>query len=617
MKHKPMELVSIMLGAAERRHLIWLMVAFGVIGLLETAGVASIAPFMAVLVDPERAREGRVLGWIYRALRPDSDREFVMMVGAFVMLFIVASNLLTAGVMWLASRFVYGQQHRIAQRLLAGYLNQSYAESLGRNTADLIKSLFLTNNQVVAGILMPAVQALGRVVVAIMIVCLLAILDPVLSFSMGAAVAGAYVLIYTRARGYLLRVGQVLADADRVRSKVASEALNGLREVRLYGAENYYQARFGSPSAQYAKAQTAGEMIASLPRNALEIVAFGSLLGVTVYLFGKYGNSAHEALPVVALYGFAAYRLMGAVQVVFNGIARMRFNWPALEILAAEFRQAEIEIPAADGEEEALPMETSIEVTGLRFAYAAGRPVLNDVTATISAGATVGIVGPSGSGKTTFVDILLGFLQAQGGSVMIDGVELSPKNARRWQKGIGYVSQSSYLLDGTVAENIAFGVPPESIDMDAVRRAARQAHIDSFIDQLDKGYNTLVGERGVRLSGGQRQRIAISRALYRDPPIVVLDEATNALDTVTEAQVAEAIQNLRGRKTLITIAHRLMTIRACDTILVFKEGRIVGRGSYEELLEGCETFRELAREARRNGDLQPFVPAADRQAATP
>jgi len=611
------ELLSTLLGATERRHLLWLVVAFGLIGLFETAGVASIAPFMAVLVDPEKAREGRVLGVIYRFLDPSSDRQFVLAVGACVMLFILVSNMLTAVVTWLASRFVFGQQHRIAQRLLAYYLHLPYTEFLRRNTSDLVKTLFLTNNQVVAGILMPAVQAFGRLIVAVMIVVLLAIFDPALSLSMGAAVAGAYVLIYTRARRFLLRLGRSLADADLERSKIAGEALNGLREVRMYGAEDVYRRRFAQPSGLYARAQTAGEMIATLPRNALEVIAFACLLGVTSYVFDKYGNNANEALPVVALYGFAAYRLMGAVQVVFNGLARVRFNWPALEILADEMRRTLSETSDAATTARPLPMEIAVEVSGLSFSYVPGQPVLDGLSVTIPAGYAVGIVGLSGSGKSTFMDVLLGFLDAERGSIRIDGVELGPTNARNWRASIGYVAQTAYLLDGTIAENIAFGVSPEAIDIEAVRRAARRARIDQFVAGLEKGYSTVVGERGVRLSGGQRQRIAIARALYRDPPIVVLDEATNALDNVTEAQVTEAVHDLRGRKTLVMIAHRLMTIRECDFILVFSGGRIVGRGSYDELLAGCEAFRELARQAERPAGEQADDADASRLVATP
>jgi len=288
-----------------------------------------------------------------------------------------------------------------------------------------------------------------------------------------------------------------------------------------------------------------------------------------------------------------------------------------VEILADEMRRTLSEATDAAAMAPALPMQKSIEVSGLRFAHLPGPPVLDGVSVTIPAGCAVGIVGPSGSGKSTFVDVLLGFLQAEQGSIRIDGVELSADNARSWRASIGYVAQTSYLLDGTVAENIAFGVPADEIDMEAVRRAARRAQIDDFVAGLENGYDTMVGERGARLSGGQRQRIAIARALYRDPPIIVLDEATNALDNVTEAQVAEAVHDLRGRKTLVMIAHRLMTIRECDFILVFSGGRIVDRGSYDELLAGCEAFRELARQAERTGGESAAAADAGRLVATP
>lgn len=590
-------LAKSLLSASERRKVLWLGLGYVLVGLLETVGVASIGPFMAVLVDPQAARGGRLLGLIHSMLEPSSDREFVIIVGVVVTMFIAASNVFTALMSWITSRFLFSQQHRIAERLLSSYMHLPYVDILRCNTSELIKTMFLTNNQVVAGLILPATQAFGRLVVALMIVGLLTFLDPVLSLSMGAAVGGGYLLIYMRSRHNLLRVGEIQVEADRERLKIASEALNGLREVRMYGAESIYEKRFSTPSIQFAKAQTVGEMIATLPRNALEIIAFTCLLGVTIYLFGKYGNNATQALPIVALYGFAAYRLMGAVQVVFNGVARVRFNLPSLVVLARELRESSAaKLPVAQHGSH-LALKDAIEVDSLSMGYVAGKPVLKGVNIVIPAGLTVGIVGPSGAGKSTFVDLLLGFLEPECGTILIDGVPLTRHNAFMWRAGIGYVAQSVFLLDGSVAENIAFGVPKESIDMKAVRRAARLAQLDDFVSGLDHGYDTLVGERGARLSGGQRQRIAIARALYRDPAIVILDEATNALDNVTEAQVSRAVHDLRGNRTVIIIAHRLATIRECDMILVFNDGLLVGQGSYYDLLAKCDTFRELAQQA--------------------
>lgn len=593
-------MVRILLEATERRHMVKLALAFVVVGIVETAGVASIGPFMAVLVDPQGARDGKVLGVLYRMIEPSSNQEFVIAVGVFVLAFILVANALSALVLWQSSRFVFGQQHRIAQRLLDHYLRQPYAAFLQRNTSDLVKSLFLTNNQVVAGMLMPAVQSFGRAVVVVLVVVLLAVLDPVLSLSVGVAVGGAYVLIYTNARKYLSKIGRVLTEADKERAKIAGEALNGLREVRMYGAEERYKSRFALPSERYAKAQTASEMVATLPRNALEVVAFGFLLGVTIYLFEKHGNEVRQALPMVALYGFAAYRLMGAVQIVFNGLARIRFNSAALDILVDEFRRSAITLPAA-AEGDTLHMRERIEARRVEFGYDTDKRVLNGVSLTIAAGTTVGIVGPSGSGKSTFVDLLLGFLEPDDGEIVVDGTPISATNAHRWRANIGYVSQQTFLLDGTIAENIAFGLAADQIDMEAVREAARCAHIHEFVEELGEGYQTVVGERGARLSGGQRQRIAIARALYRTPPVIVLDEATNALDNVTEARVSEAVHELRGSKTVIMIAHRLKTIRECDRILVFSEGGIVGDGTYSELMASCEAFRLLTRAAESTG----------------
>jgi ATP-binding cassette subfamily C protein len=307
------------------------------------------------------------------------------------------------------------------------------------------------------------------------------------------------------------------------------------------------------------------------------------------------------------VYAFAGYRLLPALQVIFQGATHIRYSTAALEEVHQMVRLVDARIADPDAFAdvdalEALPFRDRIRFEDVGFAYATSGPVLQDVDLEIPSRASVAFVGPTGAGKTTLIDLLLGLLTPTSGRITVDGTELDAATRPRWQARLGYVPQAIYLTDDTVARNIALGLPDERIDPAAVRRAARLAQVDAFVEQeLPRGYETVVGERGIRLSGGQRQRIGIARALYHDPDVLVFDEATSALDGTTEDAVYGAIRDLVGEKTVVTIAHRLATVREADRIFLLDRGRLAAAGTYPELLRESALFRAMARE----GDARP------------
>jgi ABC-type multidrug transport system fused ATPase/permease subunit len=377
--------------------------------------------------------------------------------------------------------------------------------------------------------------------------------------------------------------------ANKDRFQKANEALGGVKEIKLLGREKVFLDDYAKVSRFFAIRMALGEALSNSPRYILDMFAFGAILGIMMWLFVQ---DASQVIPVVGIYAFAGYRLMPALQNIYRAITKARFHTAVLETVKRDLENAPADFPE---HVKRLTLKDKLELRGISFKYpTASSSLLNGLSLDIKANTSVAFVGSTGSGKTTLVDIILGLLDPDKGTLEVDGMLLSEDKLRNWQANLGYVPQTIFLSDGTIAQNIAFGIPEDEIDREAVRKAAHIANLHEFVMSLPDGYNTIVGERGVRLSGGQRQRIGIARALYHDPGVLILDEATSALDNVTEEAVFQAIKNVTGKKTVIMIAHRISTVRECDQIFVLEKGRIVSRGSYQELLSSSARFREFA-----------------------
>jgi len=566
---------------------------FGVIAmsLLETFGVASIVPFMSVIANPDIVHENEYFLMVYRVVNFDNDVSFIIMLGVLVIILLILSNISQGFMFWKITSFANSYRHKISMQLLKKYLDQPYLFFLNKNTADLGKNILSEIERSVSGLILPVMMALSRVVVVLLLTILIFIVNPIVSIAMIVVLSSSYWIIFKIVGRKLSVIGSASTVANTGRYKIANEALSGIKDIKLRGGEEDFLYRFSGPSRDHANYTATTILISSLPRYALESIAFSGIVLISLLYIAPDGSSS-KVIPVISLYALAGYRLMPALQQIYANITQVKYNYSAFNLLIDDLMLPSYK---EDNLCSALPFEEHIKVKNVSFYYPdTSVLVLDKVNITISPNTTIGLVGTTGSGKTTLVDIIIGLLPPNSGSISVDGVIVNSQNLYGWQRNIGYVPQAIYLTDDTIANNIAFAVPEEKICMQQVMHVAKLAQIDDFVNSLHNKYDTNVGDRGIRMSGGQRQRIGIARALYLKPTILVLDEATSALDSITEQVIIETIRSLSHKITIIMIAHRLSTVRECDTIYVMDKGNIVDSGTYSDLIESNLKFRQMA-----------------------
>lgn len=605
---RTIQLILDLFEPRDRRLLYGLLGLFILMALVQTLSVASILPFMSLVGDPNVISENPILSWLYTELGFTSTRSFLVFVGFIVLGLTAFSNALNAGTHWAVIRFGWHQQYKICLRLLSRYLSEPYQFFLTRNTADLTKTMFVEVQEVITGLINPGMKMIAQAIVVVSIFLLLLMVDPVLAVVSTAVLGGAYGILYTVVRREQARLGKIRVAVNADRFRTADEALNGIKESKILGRERAFVERFSRPAQEFSRVSSKNATVIDVPRYGLETLAFGGILVIVLYMLSTRDDFG-EAIAVMSLYALAGYRLMPALQQVFTGLAKVRFFRAALESVHEHLRPAADSVKVAiasleEHGEERLPFEREIRVEDLSFRYPdTDVDVLKNVSLGIPIRTSVGLVGGTGSGKTTLVDLVLGLMEPTEGRICVDSTELKPRLHARWRRDLGYVPQDIFLCDDTIARNIAFGLPDDEIDLEAVQRAATMAQIHEFVSSLPRGYDTVVGERGVRLSGGQRQRIGIARALYNDPEVLILDEATSALDGITEDALMDSMQALAGRKTMILIAHRVTTLKDCDVIYLFGNGRIKESGTYDELMERSAEFRAMAKTTEPEPEL--------------
>jgi ABC-type multidrug transport system fused ATPase/permease subunit len=594
---KTLKKLLALLTPAERKRAAVVMGMILVMAFLDMLGVASILPFMAVLANPELVQTNALLNTAFTTsshIGIYTTEQFLFALGVLVFILLVTSLAFKALTTYAQTRFALMREYSIGKRLVEGYLHQPYSWFLNRHSADLGKTILSEVGTVIGNGMIPLMTLMAQGTVALALLILLLVVDPLLALSVGVVLGVAYAGIFAVMSGWLKRLGQARIEANKERFTAVSEAFGAAKEVKVGGLEHAYIQRFAKPAEIYAKGQATVQVIAQLPRFALEAIAFGGMLLVILYLMAQSGSFA-SALPIIALYAFAGYRLMPALQQIYGAFTQLRFAGPALDALHQDLSSLQA-ADALHGNLTPLPLTQAIRLEQISYRYPnAPQPALKGIDLTIPAHSTLGFVGATGSGKTTMVDVILGLLEPQEGALKIDGQLITVANRRQWQRAIGYVPQHIYLADDSVAANIAFGVSAKEVNQEAVERAAKIANLHEFVsNDLPLGYATTVGERGVRLSGGQRQRIGIARALYHNPQVLILDEATSALDNLTEQAVMEAVNNLGHDITIILIAHRLSTVRQCDQIYLLERGEVKAQGTFEELTQANERFRAMA-----------------------
>lgn len=595
-----------LLNPNERRFSYALLGLIVLAGLIDALGVSSILPFMAVVGNPDLIQTNPWLHHIFTWLEVESTNTFLVALGSAALVIMIVSNAVSLASSSASLWFAYNLGHGLSTRILSGYVRQPYTYFLEHNSSNLVVNCIEDVARVVNGIAIPILQAIAKVVIAMSILLLVVWVDPWLAVLFGALLGTVYGVVFLTIRRKVADLGKTSKDAYRERFRLATEILNGMKELKILGQDEAYQERFAKHSALYAKHQWMNAAMTLAPRHAIECIAFGSVILLVIYLLATH-QDFKEALPLLTLYAFTAYRLLPAFQQIFGSTTTIRFNMASLEAVEEKLKTltrgpvAEIK-PRVPAYEDVGPLREEIIIKDLVFQYSkAATPLINKLNLTIPHNTTVAIVGSSGGGKTTIMDIILGLLEPQEGTLSVNGIPITSSNAAVWQKQLGYVPQQIYLSDDTLAANIAFGVATTDLDIDRVTHVAQIADLHEFVvRELPNGYETMVGERGVRLSGGQRQRIGIARALYSDPDVLLLDEATSALDSLTEDAVTGAIRNIFHEKTIIMIAHRLRTVQQADIIYLLENGSIADQGTYEELLDKNDVFRRMTKEGIQN-----------------
>ena len=550
-------------------------------------GVASILPFFAVLTNPSLIETNIILKTIFQAtgrFGVENNQQFLFILGALVFFLLILSLAFKALTAYVQIRFVQMREYSISKRLVEGYLNKPYSWFLSRHSADLGKNILSEVSEVINNGIQPLIELIAKGILVITLITLLAIVDLKLTLIVGLTLGCAYILIFFIIRNFLSQIGKKRLKNNQLRFTAVIEAFGAAKEVKVGGLEETYTKSFSNYAQIYARTIAASQVLSQLPRYILEAISFGGILLIILFMMAQTGNF-NNSIPILSLYVFAGYRLMPALQLIYNSFVLLTVVGPSIDKLYIDLK--DLKPPKKNQDQEILTFNKSITLKNIHYNYPnSSRTALKDINLIIPAKSTVGLIGTTGCGKTTTVDIILGLLKPQKGTLEVDGRVIKEQNLRAWQRSIGYVPQYIYLSDDTILANIAFGVESQDINQDMVKKVSKIANLHQFIvDELPKEYQTTIGERGVRLSGGQRQRIGIARALYHNPKVLILDEATSALDNKTEQAVMNAVNNLSKSLTIIIIAHRLDTVKKCDKIFLLEKGHLKNEGTFEELIK--------------------------------
>jgi len=559
----------------------------------EVVSLGAVLPFIGILISPEKAFKVSIVARFARSLGITSPHDLLLpLTVAFVAaaLFAGAIRLLF---LWASIRLAFATGADLGIDVYRRSLYQPYRVHVALNSAEVISVITSKVGDTVTVLTQMLLLISSLVMLTAITLALLAI-DPVVALLATAGFGASYGVITWMSRRQLRNNSQRISSEQTRMIKAVQEGLGGIRDVLLDGTQPIYCDIYRRADYPLRRAQGANMFIATSPRFAMETLGMVVIAALTYGLSRQPGGLA-AALPVLGVLALGAQRLLPGLQQAYNAWSSILSCETSLaktiELLDQPLPTELLQPPPAP-----LHFQQDIRFDRVRFRYASDGPwVLNDLNFTIRKGSRVGFVGTTGSGKSTTLDLLMGLLMPTEGELLVDSEPVMGNRVRAWQRSIAHVPQSIYLADTTLAENIAFGVPREAIDLERVKQAARQAQIAEFIESRAEGYDVSVGERGIRLSGGQRQRIGIARALYKQASVLVFDEATSALDNATEQSVMDAIDGLDRDLTIVLIAHRLTTVRRCDTIVELQNGRLVAQGTYDQLIELSPSFRSMVR----------------------
>lgn len=563
----------------------------------ELLGIASIAPFMALVGDMSLLEKGGLYSKLYQASGINDPLNFLFITGIGVLIALTISTIVSMFTTWRLSLYGSSIGVQLADRLYSHYMKQNWQFHASGSSAQLTKQVSTESARISNGIIQPLMQMNAKVVLSIFIAISILIYNPIVAIAGLLMFISGYLLMYKFVRKALVLNGKRLSSVATNRFRLMNEGFGGIKDVLLLNRNKDFIDRFSVEGNIQAKAQGLNQTIAQVPRFFIELLAFGAMISLVLILIKTHHGDLGAVLPILAVYALACFKLLPALQQIYGSITQIKGNVAAFESVKEDLINSQEKLPTTNIlSSDKLSITKAISLENIHFAYPnKSIYAINNVSMSIPVNHLIGIVGSSGSGKSTLIDIILGLLTPQKGDIYVDNTLITDNNKRGWQDLLGFVPQSIFLSEGSIAENIAFGIPSHEINYDQVMRAIDLAHLTELVNELPEGIHTKVGERGVQLSGGQRQRIGIARALYNKAEVLIFDEATSALDGITEKIIMDAIHEFTGKKTIIMIAHRLKTVQKCDTIYLMEKGKVIDQGTFKYLVENNSKFKEMAK----------------------
>lgn len=575
------------------------MLLMFIAAVLEVVGISMIPAFVAIVADPEKVMQVSWLQAVFEHLQITSERDLLLwgsvaLLGIFL---IKSAYIITFN--YFESYFIFRRRYTISHRLMRAYMQAPYVFHLQRNTAELYRNISHEVEVLINNVVSTMLRMTREAVMASAILIFLFVMEPLITLLIiGLSILGPGVFILLNKK----KMKAYGAEEQERRShmiKALHQGLGGIKDARVLNRENEFIEKFRVETYRSTMLKAYIKFIQQVPRPVVETTAVLGMLMVAVLLLWQ-DRSMAAIIPTLTLFAMATVRMMPSIQEIVTIYTGLRYNLVAIDPIYNDLKELEKFNAAFNADrkkKEILPFEDEITIERLSYHYPnSAEKAINDISLSIKKGEAVAFVGASGAGKTTIVDVLLGLLEPAQGRICVDGKNIAD-NLSAWQRNVGYIPQTIYLADETLRANVAFGLPEEEIDDVKVMDAIRLSQLETLVERLPFGLETVVGEHGTRLSGGQRQRLGIARALYHNPKVLVMDEATSALDNITEKQIIKAIESLKGDHTLIMIAHRLTTVKNCDKLYFMEEGAIVQEGSYHNLVESNLKFREMALEA--------------------
>ena len=543
---------------------------------LETLSVGMVIPAVGILLQPDYLSQFPRVDHILSYLGdPKGDPLLIMGLLSLAGIFTIKNIFLFFQILYQGT-FVFSAQREVAANLFRNYLSKPYSFHLQTNSSVLIRNLTTEVNSFCHYVLMPILNLTSEVLVVLALLILLLFVEPIPTLCLGLCLIGIASIFYRFTNSKVARWGKARQVADEEKIKCLQQGFGGIKQIMLGQNLDYFLRIFQRPNIVSGLMTKKEYIFQYLPKQFIEILAISGLVGVCLFMVFQE-RSGLEVMAMLSLLATAGFRLIPSFSRILRNLQSIRFGWASVDVLTDEFGEVENRDKISSKIEKIEPASftDNFSLKNIAFSYGLNNEeLLSDLNFEAKRGECIGIVGESGVGKSTLTNLLLGLVSPSSGIMEVDGCRIKAENIRSWQQMIGYVPQEIYLLDDTIEHNIAFGINEEVIDHSQVREVVEKAGIPKFISSLDEGLNTKIGERGVRLSGGQRQRIGIARALYQNPQVLILDESTSALDEKTEEGILEELRLMKGKVTMIIVAHRQSTLQFCDRIYKMESGRL-------------------------------------------